>query len=205
MQQLKQHAGKHRTTNGDEQRGHEPRKLRVAGDPVFQLPPRPDSSVLNDSIPLFFIGRNAAGCWVARESEGRCGGLFLLRRSAVRYAKTSSAPAVCATMLLNTPLELDLPNRGSRLADSLAVAIAIAERYTPLLVKFLRMAAAEWRNLVQQISRALASERRNRDTIEKELFHGQYTLVSKNDDDLPVPYLVARESVDHASEKQGES
>ncbi len=68
-----------------------------------------------------------------------------------------------------------------------------------------RMAAAEWRNLVQQISRALASERRNREAIEKELFHGEYMRVSKNDDDLPVPYLVARVSVDCASEKQGES
>ncbi len=201
IQQLKQRAGKHRITTDYEQRGHEFGKLRVVQDLVPQLPSRPDSSVLNDSIPLFFIGRNAAEFWVARESEGRRGGLFFLRRSAVRYAKRSSAPAGCATMLLNTPLELDLPNQGSRLAGSLAAAIAIAERRAPVLVRFLRMARAEWRNLVQQISRALADERRNREAIEKELFRGQYTLLSKNDDDLPVPYLVARA---HASEKQGE-
>jgi hypothetical protein len=32
----------------------------------------------------------------------------------------------------------------------------------------------------------LASERKHRAAIEKELFRDQYTLASKNDDDLPI-------------------
>jgi hypothetical protein len=36
-------------------------------------------------------------------------------------------------------------------------------------------------------ARALASDRRHREAIEKELFRGRYTLASKNDDELPVP------------------
>jgi hypothetical protein len=39
---------------------------------------------------------------------------------------------------------------------------------------------------IVQISRAVAGERRNRAAIERELFHGQYRLLSKNDDDLPI-------------------
>jgi hypothetical protein len=48
------------------------------------------------------------------------------------------------------------------------------------------MAAAEWRKLVADVSRAFASKRRHRDAIEQELFSGRYVLLSKNDDDLPV-------------------
>lgn len=51
----------------------------------------------------------------------------------------------------------------------------------------LGMAVTEWRKLVTEVSCAIAGERRNRAVIEKELFRGQYTLTSKNDDDLPVP------------------
>jgi len=57
----------------------------------------------------------------------------------------------------------------------------------PTLAAFVAMAIAEWRTLVAEVSRAIAGARRNRATVERELFRGQYTLVSKNDDDLPVP------------------
>jgi hypothetical protein len=59
-----------------------------------QLPTRPDDTVLSDSIPLFFIGRNQNGFWVARESAGRCGGLFLFRWSAARFARKTPQPAL---------------------------------------------------------------------------------------------------------------
>jgi hypothetical protein len=35
------------------------------------------------------------------------------------------------------------------------------------------------------ISRNIATQRRNRIAIERELFRGQYTLTSEHDDDLP--------------------
>jgi hypothetical protein len=90
-------------------------------------------------------------------------------------------------MLLHTPLELDLPNQGSRFVPPIIVAFTFAERRAPALVTFVRMAAGEWRKLVQQISGALTGERRNRRALERDLFRGKHTVVSKGDDDLRVP------------------
>ena len=56
------------------------------------LPSRPDAHVFNGVIPLFFIGRNKNGFWIAREARRRSGGIFLLRRSALRFAQIASAP-----------------------------------------------------------------------------------------------------------------
>jgi hypothetical protein len=80
-----------------------------------KFPRRPDSRVLSESIPLFFIGRNKNGLWVSREAEGRAGGIFLLKRSALRFAGKNSEPGGCATMFLDEPFELDVENRGSPL------------------------------------------------------------------------------------------
>jgi hypothetical protein len=74
---------------------------------------------LSESIPLFFIARNKVGLWVAREAEGRVGGVFLLKRSALRFAQARSAPRGCATMLLQEPFELDIENHGSAVASRL--------------------------------------------------------------------------------------
>jgi hypothetical protein len=52
---------------------------------------------------------------------------------------------------------------------------------------FVAAAIAVWRKFVARISCALADERRNRTAIERELFHGEYRLSSKSDDDLPIP------------------
>jgi len=50
-------------------------KLTTAGPTtVVKFPRRPDPRVLSASIPLFFIGRNKYGFWVARAAEGRVGG-----------------------------------------------------------------------------------------------------------------------------------
>ena len=81
------------------------------------LPTRPDDTVLSDSIPLFFIGRNHNGFWVVREAAGRYGGLFLFRWSAARFARRNGLAGGGATMLVEHSIELDLPNQGSRLAE----------------------------------------------------------------------------------------
>jgi hypothetical protein len=75
-----------------------------------QLPPRPDHTVLNDSIPLFFIGRDPSGFWVARESDGRTGCIFLFKRSAARFARGKSSGG-CAIMLVEHTVELDPPGQ----------------------------------------------------------------------------------------------
>ena len=123
---------------------------------AVKFPKRPDLTVLSETIPLFYIGQNRHGFWMAREAEGRCGGVFLLRRSAVRFARKQSAPAGCAMMFLNERFELDLENRGSRLVEPIAAAMDMAARRAPAVAAFVAMAVDEWRKLVAQISRAVA-------------------------------------------------
>jgi hypothetical protein len=178
-------AAAHLVVSGNEQRPRPAERLGAVHKTSL-LPLRPDSSVISDSIPLFFVGQNRDGLWVAREANGRMGGLFLLRRSALRFARKNSHPAGCATMLLTEPLELDLAHQGSRFVMLIVAAIRAAARGTPAPVAFVGMVIVEWRRRVNQISHAFAGVRRNREAIERELFHGQYTLSSKSDDDLPI-------------------
>jgi hypothetical protein len=73
-----------------------------------------------------------------REAEGRAGGIFLLKRSAMRFAAKYSAPAGCATMFLSERFELDVENQGSALAcglDAIArIVTAPAPPPSPLMV-----------------------------------------------------------------------
>jgi hypothetical protein len=163
------------------------RGARKESNRTFDLPKRPDLTVLSESIPLFYIGQNRQGCWVVRESEGRSGGRFIFRRSALRFARKQSAPLGCALMFLNEPLELDVENRGGRTFESIVAAMDRARHLAPTFAVLVEMAITKWRTVVSEISRAIAGERRNRAAIERELFHGQYMLSSKNDDDLPIP------------------
>jgi len=100
-----------------------------ATDRTAHFPSRPDPRVVSESIPLFFIGRNSRGLWVAREAEGRAGGIFLFKRSALRFAKKNSAPSGCATMLLKERFELDIENRGNPLIAWFDATIRAAARH----------------------------------------------------------------------------
>lgn len=82
--------------------------------PAAELEPL-DPDVISEAIPAFFIGRNAAGLWVAREARGRIGGLFLFKSSAVEFANRQSAPARCALVFPSEIFELDVANRGNPL------------------------------------------------------------------------------------------
>jgi hypothetical protein len=134
---------------------------------------------------LFYIGQNRDGFWVARGAEGRNGGVFFFKASAIRFARNKSAPAGCALMFLNAPLELDCDNDGSQIVEILHALMGVARRHVPTLVSFVEMAIAEWRKLFAELSRVTTGERRNRAAVERELFHDQYRLASKNADDLP--------------------
>jgi hypothetical protein len=153
---------------------------------LVRLPMRPDSQVLSTAIPLFYIGQNKHGFWVVREAEGRNGGVFLRRQSALGFARDSE-PAGCATMFLGEALELDVENRGNRLIAPLTAAIEFMARRLPAVATFVGLVGIEWRKLVAELSRALAGVRRNRAAIEHDLFRDEYRLISKNDDDLPIP------------------
>src|ERR1700730_12272519 len=100
------------------------RRSYAASDAAHGLPRRPDASVISEAIPLFYIGRNKNGLWVAREAEGRTGGIFLARRSAGRFARESCEHGGCATMFVAEPRELDFENR-----DNLPVGYSAAAKY----------------------------------------------------------------------------
>ena len=96
--------------------------------PAAELKPL-DPDVVSTSIPAFFIGRNRAGLWVARDARGRIGGLFLFKSSAIDFADRQSAPARCALVFPTETFELDIENRGNPL-------IVLAARAGRLVARF---------------------------------------------------------------------
>jgi hypothetical protein len=138
-------------------------------------PRRPDLNVLNPSIPLFFISRDDDGFWVACEADFRIGGIFLSQHSAMRFAQRCSAPAGCATMILEGPHNLEIENHGNRFADWLRPA-----------VRFVRSFAARFRSISERLSRAYIEDRMLRAALEASLYRGHYKHSNKNDDDLPI-------------------
>jgi hypothetical protein len=149
---------------------------------VVNFPHRPDPSIINESIPLFYIGQNKKGRWVVREAEGGSGGLFLFKQWAVRFARRQSEPFGCAIMFLAEPIELDIDSQG-RCAGP--IPSAKSSSHPPSSVGNFATALADvWRRFTALVLRNIAAQRRNRAAIERELFRGQYTLTSKQDDDL---------------------
>jgi hypothetical protein len=179
--------GEMRLAYTDHGQGAAPRRPFAVSTMATQLPRRPDASALSEAIPLFYIGRNKSGFRVVREAAGGSGGLFLFKQSAARFARRQSESTGCAMMFLAEPFELDVENQGGRVAGLLCAASEVVARRAALLGSVVGSVVAEWRKLIAEISNAFAGHRRHRDAIEKELFRGQYTLCSKNDDDLPIP------------------
>jgi hypothetical protein len=96
----------------------------AAGAPFRPL----DPGIVNETIPAFFIGRNKEGFWVARDVNGRMGGIFLLENSALSFARRNCRPAGCATIYLSERFELDLENAGNPLAQQLGSLNRLASR-----------------------------------------------------------------------------
>ena len=60
---------------------------------------------------LVLIGRNSRGNWVAQESHGLFGGLFVSRAQAVKYALTENGPHPATIVLSADIVELDIHRR----------------------------------------------------------------------------------------------
>jgi hypothetical protein len=100
--------------------GHstDPMKHLLAADTpqTIATPFQPlDPQIVCKAIPTFFIGQNSDGFWVVREAEGRIGGLFWFKGSAVWFARHSTRSTGCAMVFLSERFELDLKNRGNTL------------------------------------------------------------------------------------------
>jgi hypothetical protein len=99
---------------------------------------RPGPDVLSRSIPVVFIGRNRDGFWVARDADGKFGGLFWRKGSALHFAKTNAGPAGCAALFPQARFELDLENRGNPLVAQLGMAKLFLSRQLRRLLVALR-------------------------------------------------------------------
>jgi hypothetical protein len=91
-------------------------------------PRRPDPRILCEAIPLFFIGQNRDGFWVARDADGRVGGIFLRKQSALKFADKNAPPVGCAKMVLSGRFELDIENKGNPLVARLGAAKRVLTR-----------------------------------------------------------------------------
>jgi hypothetical protein len=100
---------------------------------------RPGPDVLSRAIPVVFIGRNRAGFWVARDADGKFGGLFWRKGSALHFAKTNAGPAGCAALFPRARFELDLENHGNPLVAGLAAAKLLLGRQLRRLLAAVRM------------------------------------------------------------------
>jgi hypothetical protein len=85
-----------------------------------------DPGIVNEAIPAFFIGRNKDGFWLARDVKGKLGGIFLLKSSALSFARRNSRPSGCATIFPSERFELDLENQGNPLIVHLGPLVRLA-------------------------------------------------------------------------------
>jgi hypothetical protein len=166
------------------------RDLRVirgmVPEATVDWPQRPSAKILSERIPLFFIGRDPDGFWLARHADSPIGGLFLRRRSAMNFAKRACAPIPCATMVLAEPHRLDTENRGNRLAPRLRPAMRLARRLTASSSAFAATLFAKARAVGDRLSRAYIEDRMLRAALEVDFYRGRYKHSNKNDDDLPI-------------------
>ena len=80
----------------------------------------PEPVPLSDAAPLsdtrlppsrFLIGKDRRGRWVARDERGLCGGLFVNRVEAVRFAMHETGRCPQAVILVEGILELNMASR----------------------------------------------------------------------------------------------
>jgi hypothetical protein len=61
---------------------------------------------------LFLMGRDSHGNWVVQDRRGLCGGIFVDRRSALRFAMLENGNRPQAVLMVPGVFELDM-NRGA--------------------------------------------------------------------------------------------
>jgi hypothetical protein len=105
-----------------------------------------DPDIVSEAIPAFFIGRNNEGFWVARDVKGQIGGTFLLKNSALSFARRNSQPTGCATIFPSERFELDLENKGNPFVGHIAqlkrLTIRHQQRVIALIDKLMKRSGA---------------------------------------------------------------
>jgi len=68
-------------------------------------PPSPDGGTVSN---IFLVGRDSRGHWVVQDERGLCGGLFVDRNKAIRFAMDETGKRPQAIRLVPGILELDM-------------------------------------------------------------------------------------------------
>jgi len=68
-------------------------------------PPSPDDGKPSNT---FLVGRDSCGHWVVQDERGLCGGLFVDRNKAIRFAMDETGKRPQAIRLVSGILELDM-------------------------------------------------------------------------------------------------
>ncbi len=71
--------------------------MKIQAEPPSRLRP-----------PIFMIGQDSRGNWVARDQNGTRGGLFLSRAEALRYVRFENGDRPQAFVAVNGTFELDM-------------------------------------------------------------------------------------------------
>ena len=71
-------------------------------------PPSPEPST---RIPLFMIGKDSRGNWVVQDQQGICGGLFVNRTEALKFAMFENGNRPQAVIMVPGVLELDMSRK----------------------------------------------------------------------------------------------
>jgi hypothetical protein len=71
----------------------------------------PPSSISHANSFLFFIGKDSCGNWVVQDQQHLCGGLFVGRAEALRYALFENGNRPQAIIMVPGVLELDMSGK----------------------------------------------------------------------------------------------
>jgi len=85
-------------------------------------PPSPDGETPN----TFLVGRDSRGHWVVQDERGLCGGLFVDRDKAIRFAMDETGKRPQAIRLVPGILELDMSRPAGAASPPRSVDLGVA-------------------------------------------------------------------------------
>ena len=77
------------------------------------MPKSEPSPSRSNPASVFFIGKDSRGSWVVQDQRGLCGGLFVNRAEALRYALFENGRQPQAVVMVPGVLELEINRKPS--------------------------------------------------------------------------------------------
>jgi hypothetical protein len=100
--------------------------------------PEPPSSISHSRSHLFFIGKDSCGNWVVQDQQHLCGGLFIDRAAALRFAMFENGNRPQAVVMVPGIFELDLSGKSSVVVQPTVLTDApLARRIRQKVLSFL--------------------------------------------------------------------